>query len=124
VQFALNVIAKQGAEIAQMQAWRDQWFPNANNTPLNQMMTSTAGLGMMNPTKSADMLRAASGPGELAFINAMILHDLSAVMMAEMVVPVAQNPELIDLAQEIIDRQGAEIEQLRAWRVAWFGIAG
>lgn len=124
VQFAQDIINEQEAEIAQMKIWRNQWFPDADLTPLNQLMTSTAGLSVMDPALSAHMLRTASGSSELAFINAMILHNLSAVMMAEMVVPIAQNPELVDLAEGIIERLGSETEQLRAWRGTWFGVTG
>jgi uncharacterized protein (DUF305 family) len=60
---------------------------------------------------------------DLAFIDAMIPHHQSAIMMAQVALERAEHPELKSLAQAIVDAQRREIEQMQAWREAWSGAA-
>ncbi len=55
------------------------------------------------------------------FIDMMVPHHQAAVEMAKVARERAERPELRQLADEIIEAQEGEIEQLRAWRKAWFG---
>jgi uncharacterized protein (DUF305 family) len=143
ITLAEEIIAAQTEEIAQLQTWRDAWYPEAPEMPIEQMMTGMgqmmAGMpgmqgmggmmpmmgmmGMMDPALAAESLRAAPEPFDLAFINAMIPHHLSALMMAEMAVQQAAHPELVELAQTMIEMQEREIATMRAWRAEWFGAA-
>ena len=77
-------------------------------------------MGMMDPAMAAESLHAAAEPFDLAFINAMIPHHLSALMMAEMAVQHATHPELATLAQDMITMQEAEIAMMREWRATWY----
>ena len=134
-ELAQSVIDSQQAEIDQMQAWRDAWYPGAPAISVQDMwggMMGMAGMmpgiqdmmpmmGMMDPATMAEGLRAAPKPFDLAFINAMIPHHLSALMMAEMAAQQATHPELAALAQEMITVQEAEIATMREWRATWFG---
>lgn len=61
---------------------------------------------------------------DLVFIDAMIIHHQSAVMMAEMALDVSEREEIRTLASDIIDAQETEIEQMGQWREAWFANAG
>lgn len=68
----------------------------------------------------------AAASGEVAtfdqqFIDMMVPHHQAAVEMAKVARERAERPELRQLADEIIEAQEGEIEQLRAWRKAWFG---
>jgi len=56
---------------------------------------------------------------DLAFIEAMVPHHQTAVMMAQMATMRAEHPELQTLAQTMIDDQQREIAQMQAWRAAW-----
>jgi uncharacterized protein (DUF305 family) len=57
---------------------------------------------------------------DLMFIDMMIPHHASAVAMAEVALTRAEHPDLRALAEDIIARQSAEIEQMQAWREQWF----
>lgn len=60
---------------------------------------------------------------EIAFMEKMIPHHESAVMMAQLVPTRATHPELKTLAQDIIASQQQEIAQMRGWLKDWYGIA-
>lgn len=49
------------------------------------------------------------------FIEQMIPHHQMAVMMAQMFLSGSNRSEMKKLAQDIIDAQKAEIEQMRSW---------
>jgi uncharacterized protein (DUF305 family) len=60
-------------------------------------------------------------PFDRRFIDMMVPHHEAAIAMAEIARTRATHDELRALADEIIDAQAAEVEQLRAWRTSWFG---
>lgn len=65
-------------------------------------------------------LQGLSGPEfDKAFLNEMILHHEGAVDMAEMVLEQSQNETLRAFAQEIIDVQSSEIDQMNQWLTEW-----
>jgi uncharacterized protein (DUF305 family) len=55
-----------------------------------------------------------------AFLDEMIVHHEGAVEMANQVLEVTKREELRNLAFQIIAAQTTEIEQMNAWRAAWF----
>lgn len=55
------------------------------------------------------------------FIEQMIPHHEDAIAMAEMALVRAEHPEIKNLAQDIIESQTAEIEQMRGWYKSWYG---
>ncbi len=55
------------------------------------------------------------------FIEQMIPHHEDAITMAELAQEKAQRPEIKQLAENIISSQGAEINQMKDWYIAWFG---
>ena len=60
-------------------------------------------------------------PFDQRFIDMMVPHHEAAIAMAEIARTRAARDALRALADEIIDAQTAEVEQLRAWRESWFG---
>ncbi len=69
-------------------------------------------------------LRGLSGKDfEIAFLEMMISHHESAIMMAQLVPTRATHPELKTLAQNIVTSQQREIAQMRGWLRDWYGIA-
>jgi uncharacterized protein (DUF305 family) len=54
------------------------------------------------------------------FLAAMIEHHEGAVDMAELALEGAEREEIREMAQEIIDAQEAEIDQMQAWLDEWF----
>lgn len=91
---------------------------------------SMMGVGMMEPGMMANRTIPNARPGEAnlpfdhRFLDNMIMHHQNAVMMAQNMIVDSQRPELRDLAQRIITAQQREIEQMRQWRLDWYGGAG
>lgn len=104
------ILATQEAEIAQMRAWREAWYPD---------LPPTEGLHLhMGPMQVAD---DNSRPYDLRFIEAMIPHHEGAIEMARDALKNTSRAEIRALAQAILDTQQAEIEQMKQWREAWYG---
>lgn len=137
---AQQIIDSQRAEIEQMQAWREEWYPDAPvmsmdelMSGMGQMMEGMTGMqdmtgmvamsmmGMMDPGMMADEMRNAPEPFDLAFINGMLPHHMMALMMAENAVQHAVHPELAGLAQAMVEEQAGEISQMNVWRTEWYG---
>lgn len=66
---------------------------------------------------------AQAAPFDRQFIDSMVPHHESALMMAQMAVTKARLPQVKALARGIISDQQREIAQMKAWRKAWFGNA-
>lgn len=101
---AAKIIGDQEAEIAQMETWREEWYPD-------QPPTEGMGMAMGDMEVSADE----SLPFDQRFIDAMIAHHQGAVDMAEEALTQAEHEELRSMAQTIIDSQTAEIAQMEEW---------
>lgn len=116
-ELAAEVIAAQEAEIDQMRAWRDEWFPGAPESDLSSM-ASMAGMAMSDADLA--MLAESESPDEM-FIEMMIPHHESAIEMATQIRQATSRPELQQLADEIVTAQQAEIDQMMEWQAEWFG---
>jgi uncharacterized protein (DUF305 family) len=123
-QLAQGMIAAQQQEIQQMQAWRQAWYADAE-----EPMMYDAQMGHMMPMteeyRSSMMMSADLGAAgeqfDLRFINMMIPHHEGAVTMAQAALAKSQRPEIRALAQEIIDSQQQEIDQMKQWKQQWYG---
>lgn len=60
---------------------------------------------------------------EARFMTRMIDHHMMAVMMGEMCIERAIQPELVTMCRDIAANQAAEIETMQAWLQEWYGIA-
>ena len=63
---------------------------------------------------------AANQPYDLQFIDTMIQHLQAAIVMSKMVLEKPNNAELKKFSKKIINEQEREIEQMEAWRDAWY----
>ena len=66
------------------------------------------------------------GPGMMGsidqyFIEQMIPHHDGAIAMAELALEKSERPEIISLAEGIIEAQNRENDQMRSWYQDWFG---
>jgi uncharacterized protein (DUF305 family) len=122
---ASDIIAAQETEIAEMQAWRQAWYPDA---PADPVMYH-AEMGHMMPM-SEDMMSAmmmdmdlgtADDEYDLRFINAMIPHHEGALTMAQEALTKSSSPEVQELAEAIIASQQVEIDQMTQWQQDWYG---
>src|SRR4051794_15270279 len=57
-----------------------------------------------------------------AFLTMMIAHHAMAVQMARPAAANAAHQEVKDLANSIISHQTDEINQMRGWAKAWYGV--
>lgn len=113
-QLSENIIESQQAEIEQLESLKDG-LPEARES----MMSDKEMQSMMSDVeqlKNADDF-------DKAFIDAMVPHHQSAVVMANRVKN-SSNEELVALAAAIIKAQTAEIADMREWRKRWYGSAG
>ena len=55
------------------------------------------------------------------FIDMMVPHHEGAVAMAEIARTRGEHPEVKQMAEAILSTQRQEIDQMKAWRRAWFG---
>lgn len=55
------------------------------------------------------------------FIEQMIPHHEDAITMAKLALLKAKRPEVKQLAENIIDSQGKEINQMKIWYKSWYG---
>ncbi|WP_348257839.1 DUF305 domain-containing protein [Trichocoleus sp. DQ-A2] len=73
----------------------------------------------MNHSMAMD-LGPADANYELRFIDAMSVHHQGAVMMAKEAQQKSKRPEIKQLADNIIQDQNKEINQMTQWRQAWY----
>ena len=75
----------------------------------------------------AEMNRALAGKTgdefDEVFIREMIVHHEGAVEMAKAALTAEARPEIVDLANEIIAAQEAEIALMKEWQASWFPVA-
>ncbi len=75
------------------------------------------GMSSMTPTTAG----AKSVPFDQQFIDMMVPHHEGAIEMARIAEQRSQRPEVRQMATDILRTQAAEIEQMKAWRKAWYG---
>lgn len=111
LQMAEAIITAQQGEIAQMQTWRAEWYPD-----LAETMGMEMDMGMMEIPSDE------TKPFDQRFLETMIDHHQGALEMAAAALEQAEHQEVRGLAQAIIAAQQTEIDQMRAWLKEWFGV--
>ena len=90
----------------------------------DRMIEEVDGHGMMGMGASMDeMMNSLEGKSgdsfDEAFISAMIIHHEGAIDMAEEAKKSAKHQEIKDLADDIIEAQTSEINQMKDWQESW-----
>ncbi len=105
------IVSSQTAEIESMEAWLDQWYPDA-----------------VRDVAYAPMMRdlgpdAAVADVERAFLEDMIGHHMMAVHEAQTLLAggLAEHAEVAELARSIVNDQMGEMHQMMAWLGSWYG---
>lgn len=114
-ELAIRIPTDQQEEIDQMKAWRDQWYPNA---PAAENMQMTGMSGGMNMDMSSMQSMKAGHDFDAVFIDMMIPHHQSAIQMWQDALTKAEHSEVKTLAQQIIDKQKSEVEQMKQWKAS------
>jgi len=57
---------------------------------------------------------------EEAWLRGMVAHHQGAIGMSEELLKRTDRPELVELANNIIESQSAEVGQMKAWIQIWF----
>jgi uncharacterized protein (DUF305 family) len=107
-----QIAATQAAEIELMQGWLEDWY----GVEYEPRMTK----GMQ---RQADKLAALDGAEfEIAFMTMMIRHHQAAVREGLRCVDRAYHEALVELCEDIIETQAAEIELMSGWLCDWYDI--
>lgn len=100
----------------QSSANRMMQCPVANET---EVTDGHMGLGS-SMTDMMGSLEGLTGDAfDAAFIEAMIPHHQGAIEMAKVAQTNAKHQEIKDLAEDIIEAQNREINQMRQWQSQW-----
>ncbi|ROR74373.1 DUF305 domain-containing protein [Bogoriella caseilytica] len=108
----------QGPEIAQMEAWLEDWGygPDEDGSLHHGEHDdhSAAGHQGMLGDEEIEQLTEASGPeASRLFLQQMIIHHQGAVLMAEEHLENGQHPEALALSEDVVSDQSAEIEEMQ-----------
>jgi uncharacterized protein (DUF305 family) len=128
-QLAENIIRDQSREISRMREWYRAWYgidvPIYPEAVIGGRMRRGSGIGMMGGGMSGsntDLVRLGNATNfDKEFIEQMVPHHQMAIMMAGMVQN-SEHREMRVLGSSIIRSQSAEINQMRVWYSAWYGM--
>ena len=110
-----NIISSQQAEIEELKSIKQEEF-GTSNVPMEMSQEQMRAMGMMmDPQELAN-----KEPFDKAFIDSMIPHHQSAIEMAQVALEKSKNPNIKELAEDIVSAQQREIEQMTRWRQQWY----
>jgi len=113
-QLAQEIIDAQQPEIEQMQNWLANNSDTSEPTAATEAMRKSYAAGM-NAMHGEMMTGIADPNPDKAFVRGMLPHHAGAIDMATVQLKYGKNEEMRKLAQEIIDAQQPEIEQMQNW---------
>jgi uncharacterized protein (DUF305 family) len=108
----------------QAQAPKPAVTKTGNQQPMDHRNMGGMNHDGMKPGGMMDHSMMSLGPADaefdLRFIDAMIPHHEGGVNMAQEVLQKSSRPELKKLAEDIIQAQTKEINQMKQWRLVWY----
>jgi uncharacterized protein (DUF305 family) len=136
LEFAEAVISVQQAEIDTMRDWRQSWYPDVPPLTEQQLIDgmtvklsdspgvgAPAGvdeMGMAHMVADMAVLCAASEDFDLMFIDLMLGHHSSAIVLGQEAINRAIHRETREIASSIAIAQQLEVDQLLTWREVWY----
>ena len=117
---AQDIIDAQQSEIQQMKAWLAD-HPDATEPTADTKAMQQAYADGMDAMHGDMMLGIADPVPDMAFARGMLPHHIGAVDMAKVQLKYGKDTKMRKLAQDIIDAQQPEIEQMQNWIAAHKG---
>lgn len=108
IDLATRIESAQEPEITTMEGFLDEWGAKPMGDHSGHEMD-----GMLSDEEIQALEAADAATVSRLFLEGMIAHHEGAVDMAEAELADGKNPEALALAQEIIDAQEAEIQEMR-----------
>jgi uncharacterized protein (DUF305 family) len=118
-----TIESSQSKEITQMQGWLRTWGKPATPSGGHGGHGETQMPGMMSETDMRRLMESTGTEFDLAFVEMMAVHHQGAIDMANTELKEGSLPEVKRLAQQIIDTQQDEIDQLQRWKAEWLTAA-
>jgi uncharacterized protein (DUF305 family) len=119
-----SIETSQSQEITQMRGWLRSWGKPATPSEEHGGHGDTEMPGMMSEADMRRLMEATGAEFDLAFVEMMAAHHQGAIDMANTELKDGSLPEATRLAQQIIDTQQQEIDQLQRWRTEWSTATG
>ncbi|WP_201276677.1 DUF305 domain-containing protein [Marisediminicola senii] len=101
----------QGPEIEQMNGWLDEWDASDDMGDMGGMDHSMD--GMMSDDEMEALEGSSAESASRLFLEQMTEHHEGAIDMAQTELDEGEYPEAVELAQDIVDTQQAEIDQMQ-----------
>ena len=114
-----SMVRSQSQEITQMQGWLRSWGKPATPSEGHGGHGDTEMPGMMSEADMSHLMEATGIDFDLAFVEMMVAHHQGAIDMANTELKDGSLPEVTRLAEQIIDTQQDEIDQLQRWKTEW-----
>lgn len=111
--FAQKVIDAQGPEIERMNAMLTAWGQDPVDTDGMEGMDHGGMSGMMSESDMAALEQAQGTEAARLYLEQMTAHHKGAVDMAKDEVEDGQNPQAVQLAEQVIADQEAEITEMQ-----------
>ncbi len=121
---ANQIVSERQAEITQLQNWKKQWFGDSNTPSLNQVpMIQGEGLNLrlLDLQAVITQVKNAPEPFDRAFIDAIVPQYQAGIAAANLAQSTGSHAELKTLAQKMVTEEQNELNELNAWRAAWYG---
>ncbi|MGM0365010.1 MAG: DUF305 domain-containing protein [Actinomycetota bacterium] len=112
-QLSENIRDNQSREIEDMRSWYKSWY----GTEVPE--SAIEGMGIMGDMTDLKSLENAE-LFDREFIEQMIPHHQTAIMMASMLLNRTEHEEMKKLAKDIIRTQTKEINQMSQWYTEWY----
>lgn len=109
---AEGISAAQGPEIEEMTSWLQAWGEDTAPEHGGMQMDGMEMDGMSQEEAMTELGSLSGAEFDQRFLELMIEHHLGAVEMAEAELENGENPQALELAEQIIEDQQAEISEM------------
>ncbi|CAN5624262.1 DUF305 domain-containing protein [soil metagenome] len=119
-ELAEMITASQNEEIELMQGYLAEAGEEPAGDSMEGMDGGMGGMsGMMDDEEMQQMMGMSGEEFDLMFVEMMTRHHEGAIDAAEQVLETGENPDVAQLAGDIIEEQEAEIQQMSEWQEQW-----